>query len=192
LIANTPNPNGILPYDIIGSYINNFYYMILTFTTVGYGDFSIHNTFTNNSGVSGPLPLFYPIFIVQFLMEFFGMCIFGYFIGTMKQNLVMEEENILNLQKEEIMIWITKLQKSTNKINNQQDCLLQFRECLTEFWTENPCIVLKYEYFNDLPSVLKRNVMQALFNPYRKMFNLLFDHTEESFYIDFLKCSFQK
>lgn len=166
--------------------------MILTFTTVGYGDFSIYNTFTSNSGVSTPLPLFYPLFIVQFLMEFFGMCIFGYFIGTMKQNLVMEEENIMNVQKEEIMIWITKLQKSTMNINNQQDCLLQFRECLTEFWTENPSIVLNYEYFTDLPSVLKRNVMQALFNPYRKRFNLLFEQTEESFYIDFLKHSFQK
>ena len=168
--------------------------MILTFTTVGYGDISLYRTFTSETGDDNlnQLALYVPVFIIQFIMEFLGMCIFGYFLGTMRQNLSLKEENIIKQYKEDIFIWITKLQKSRFGVYQNDKCLHDIREFLIQFWTKNHSIVLNNEFYSTLPYTLRRNVLEVLFASQKNYFSILFQHTEESFYIDFLSYSFQK
>ena len=184
----------ISPSAIIDSYITNVYFMILTFTTVGYGDISLYRTFTSETGDDNlnQLALYVPVFIIQFIMEFLGMCIFGYFLGTMRQNLSLKEENIIKQYKEDIFIWITKLQKSRFGVYQNDKCLHDIREFLIQFWTKNHSIVLNNEFYSTLPDTLRRNVLEVLFASQKNFFSILFQHTEESFYIDFLSYSFQK
>ena len=184
----------ISPSAIIDSYITNVYFMILTFTTVGYGDISLYRTFTSETGDDNlnQLALYVPVFIIQFIMEFLGMCIFGYFLGTMRQNLSLKEENIIKQFKEDIFIWITKLQKSRFGVYQNDKCLHDIREFLIQFWTKNHSIVLNNEFYSTLPDTLRRNVLEVLFASQKNFFSILFQHTEESFYIDFLSYSFQK
>ena len=184
----------ISPSAIIDSYITNVYFMILTFTTVGYGDISLYKTFTMGTGDNNvnQLALYVPVFIIQFIMEFLGMCIFGYFLGTMRQNLSLKEENIIKQFKEDIFIWITKLQKSRFGVYQNDKCLHDIREFLIQFWTKNHSIVLNNEFYSTLPDTLRRNVLEVLFASQKNFFSILFQHTEESFYKDFLSYSIQK
>ena len=184
----------ISPSAIIDSYITNVYFMILTFTTVGYGDISLYRTFTSETGDDNlnQLALYVPVFIIQFIMEFLGMCIFGYFLGTMRQNLSLKEENIIKQFKEDIFIWITKLQKSRFGVYQNDKCLHDIREFLIQFWTKNHNIVLNNEFYSTLPYTLRRNVLEVLFASQKNYFSILFQHTEESFYKDFLSYSIQK
>ena len=180
------------PFLIINDYMANFYYVIVTFTTVGYGDISIWNTFTSytysiNNIPTNNLSSNRILFFVQYLMEFLGICVFGYFIGTMRQNLAVDEQNIIRQTKEIINIWITKLRKTTQDVTENNQILLKTREFLFEYWIKNPSLVMKFSFYEDLPTCLRRSVMGTILNSHRTNFAIFFDNTEASFYIDFLK-----
>ena len=61
--------NGIQIYDFTSVYISAFYWVITTFTSVGYGDIVGSNDYEN---------------LYQMLVEMVGICFFGYMIGILQ------------------------------------------------------------------------------------------------------------
>ena len=98
-------------------YIKSVYWVITTLTTVGYGDYK------------GYTPVEY---LVQMSVEFMGIGIFSYLMGSIN-NLIGSEETfqeMIDERIENIELWLRKLEKARPKnfSKNLYDSIKEYTE----------------------------------------------------------------
>ena len=76
IFANHDNgsPDSIQETDFRSTYISSLYWVITTFTSIGYGDICGKTKIEN---------------LFQILVEMVGMCFFGYMMGTFQQMILI-------------------------------------------------------------------------------------------------------
>ena len=94
--------NGVLvDTEFFDIYIAAFYWIITTFTSVGYGDIFGNEPYEN---------------LYQMVVEMVGICFFSYMIGTV-QSLIqgITEEDFQTQQEEKLDHWLMSLDKAVEQ-----------------------------------------------------------------------------
>lgn len=152
----------------IDVYIAAIYWVMSTFTTVGYGDF------TGNTSQ-------------EYLFQMFSKCIgigfFGYIIGNINFLLgqIDSIDELEEEQDEKNNLWLLKLGRA-----NQSKCLTNdyFDNILTFFtlqWNLDYKNLRENEFFNQLKPRLQKEIADISFEPVFRLFEGFFDGLDQGF-----------
>ncbi|CAI2363314.1 unnamed protein product [Moneuplotes crassus] len=149
-------------------YIAGIYWVVTTFTTVGYGDFSGN---TNQE------------YILQMSVKFIGIGFFGYIIGNINF-LIGQVDSIEELEEEkdeQNNLWLIRLARANaSKVltNDYYEHILSF---FTTYWNLDYYLLRENEFFNQLKPRLQKEVANICFEPVYNRFEGFFSGLEESF-----------
>jgi hypothetical protein len=154
-LIEDPNNNSHL-------YIGGLYWVMTTFTTVGYGDFT---GYTNEE------------YMFMMLTQFMGIGFFGYIIGNIN-SMVIQIDSIDEMKKEEeerINIWLMKL----GRINSNKALSSTYYDHINwfyqNFWNMDFWKIKENEFYNQLKPRLRSEVddiwFQAVYDRFEGFFN---------------------
>ncbi|CAI2372657.1 unnamed protein product [Moneuplotes crassus] len=149
-------------------YIGSVYFIIATFSTVGYGDVT---------GVtSGEL-------IFQLIIEFAGVCIFGFITGNIGE-LFVSSESIFQLKEkkiDEVNFWLLQLQRAQSAKILHVDYFNHINNFYTICWDKDFGEIEKSEFYKQLKPKLQNELCDSLFDLLYNEFSSFFDQLETDF-----------
>ena len=94
--------NGKDIFDNFDLYIDSFYFILTTITTVGYGDYSGYNS---------------DEYLFSMFVEFVGLSFFSFLMGSINTMLsgTQRFEDLINQRLEELDMWMRKLELASKK-----------------------------------------------------------------------------
>ena len=157
--------NDMSNFDV---YIAAIYWVMSTFTTVGYGDFS------GNSSQE---------YIFQMITIFIGIGFFGYIIGNINF-LIGQVDSIDELQEEREEInnlWLIKLGRANSSKTLTNDYYDHITSFMTMYWNLDYVNLRQNEFFNQLKPRLQKEIGDICFEPVYNRFEGFFEGLENGF-----------
>lgn len=166
--------------DFKSIYITSFYWVIMTFTSVGYGD------------VTGSTILEY---VYQVVVMMVGICFFGYMTGTFQQ-LLSDFNDVEPVQEyqEELDQWLINLNHAVRDRDVSAWTYSAIREFHSCNFYKNTDAILHTQLFQNLKPRMKKLVLDLIFKPYYKIFEtalkgcqiefmrMIFEHCQYEYY----------
>jgi hypothetical protein len=169
---------GIQEADFISYLITAVYWVITTFTSVGYGD------------ILGSTPSEYAYVM---LVEMVGICFFGYMIGTFQQLILgLGHVDHFTVQQEALDLWLMKLDKATL----ERDLISSVYKCVTDNYTfkfKNDAMIIQHtEFFQQLKPRLQKECLDRIFKNFYVKLKHPFENCDDGFKREVIaKCEFR-
>eukprot|EP00347_Sterkiella_histriomuscorum_P022982 403336404 len=156
-------------------YIKSLYYILTSFATVGFGDFS--------AGLNSDQCLFvicYMMFLQQ-MFSFFSMQFRSQFAGA---EIISNPQQMLDEKKGELELLFMKISKLENtgkfKRNVVKQALLDIELSFKYYFKS----IKQDSFYQLLPPRLKQKLMIELYKPYLQKFSYFFEDQERQYYAD--------
>lgn len=148
-------------------YTSSVYWVIASFTSVGYGDIKGHTTVE---------------YLYQILVEMIGIGFYGYMIGTF-QNLFrdIQTKDHFNDQQQQIDHWLISLDKARKNQHLPYLILEGVRSFHSMKFRYDAMKIQHTEIFKILKPRLKIQVLDQIFNDYYKIFEFVFEDCDNEF-----------
>lgn len=144
-------------YDFfITIYINAFYFILTTITTVGYGDI------TGNTLVE---------FIFSMIVEFFGLSFFSLMSGTVGVMFSGNQsfESLINQRMEQLDLWLLRLENCNKEEKIPNHLYHSIKEFIQDaFVYDYNLIIEEFDFYNQLPSHLQNKISESLFKTFKQ------------------------
>ena len=155
-------------------YMRSVYFVITTFTSVGYGDFK----------PTTDIEICYVIF-----MHFAGFAFFAYFVGNVTAIVADLEtkKNFQTIRQDKLSIWLMRLANANTlrkfpiQLSNEIEDLYKY------LWCQETKFLNDFGIVSKMPFNLKKQVLNHMFDDFRQFYSQLFVHCEESFFYEFIQ-----
>lgn len=130
-------------YDNVGTiFVNSFYFISQTITTVGYGDVC------GNTGQE---------FAFAMCVEFVGLTFFSYLTGTISVMFVGNQsfDTLINAKMDQLDLWLLRLEFCNREEKIPNRLYLEIREYIQDALVyDYNLIIEEYPFYNELPASL--------------------------------------
>ena len=158
-----------------GEYVDNFtiyvasiYWVMTTFTTVGYGD------------ISGNTELEY---FYQMIVEIIGIGFFAYLMGNIN-SLIVQTDSIYELKaarEEELELWLIRLDKAVKQKVLMNDYFQHITKFHSSSWDKSLIRLKREELFQKLKPQMQYELIDYLFKEFFDAFKFFFEGLEHGF-----------
>ena len=135
------NDPSLISYDFQWEiYVNAFYFVMTTITTVGYGDFVGHTTYE---------------YIFSMCVEFIGLSFFSFLTGVVKEMFSDNQsfENLINARMEQLDLWLLRLETCNKEQQIPNKLYHSIKEFIQDaFVYDFNLIIEEFNFYNELPA----------------------------------------
>ena len=154
---------GLLDYTLSTKYITAFYWVMVTLTTVGYGDiygFTVQE------------------YIFTMIVEFTGIAFFSFIMGSINNVLfVNENPNMKEYQMERFDIWMVKIDTVRAEKPLSNIMYSQVKQFITEAYNYDHTKLIKgFEFLEQLKPSLRSRLIYELFPKFFQLFSHVFEY----------------
>ena len=149
-------------------YIASLYWVMTTFTTVGYGDIAGH---ANNE------------YLYQMLVEIIGIGFFAYLMGNIN-SLFVQVDSIYELKaakEEELELWLIRLDKSVKQKVLLNEYFTHIQKFFSAQWDKNFHSLKNEEFFWKMKPQLQNELIDYLFKDFLDFFKFFFEGLQIGF-----------
>ena len=168
---------GLLPNgdDLLGEdpnegdiYRASVYFVITTFTTIGYGDVKASNTGE---------------YLFGCLVMMFGVGFFSYIISNISSIIVQDDSisELKELYEKNMNLWLIKLNKANKDVTMTSDYFLDSGKFFMAVWDKDHKKLLNDELFTQLKPRLQTKLSDILYENVYEMFTIFFKDLEKGF-----------
>lgn len=143
-------------------YVNAFYFILTTITTVGYGD--ITGSTTNE-------------YIFSMCVEFIGLTFFSFLTGTISVMFSGDQsfESLINARMEELDLWLLRLENCNSEEKIPNKLYHSIKEFIQDaFVYDFNLIIEEFNFYNELPASIQNLISESLFKTFKNHFNSFF------------------
>ena len=150
-------------------YINAFYFILTTITTVGYGDISGSTTAE---------------YLFSMCVEFIGLTFFSFLTGTISVMFSGDQsfESLINARMEELDLWLLRLENCNKEEKIPNKLYHSIKEFIQDaFVYDFNLIIEEFSFYNELPASIQNQISESLFKTFKNQFNNFFLNTDIGF-----------
>lgn len=150
-------------------YINAFYFILTTITTVGYGDISGSTTAE---------------YLFSMAVEFIGLTFFSFLTGTISVMFSGDQsfESLINARMEELDLWLLRLENCNKEEKIPNKLYHSIKEFIQDaFVYDFNLIIEEFSFYNELPASIQNQISESLFKTFKNQFNNFFLNTDIGF-----------
>ena len=146
-------------------YIRSLYFVIATFTSVGYGEF----TPTTEAEIC------YVIF-----MQFTGFAYFAYFVGNVTAIVadLDKKKNFQTIRQERLSIWLLRLANSNPLRKFPPQILNEIEDLYRFLWSNETSFLSDFGMIQKMPYKLRKQVLDHMFSDFVNFFSNFFVNCE--------------
>ncbi|CDW83271.1 UNKNOWN [Stylonychia lemnae] len=148
-------------------YLCGLYTTLVTFVTVGYGDFSATTTYEC---------------IIFMSLELAGISVFSLMIRTVQNFMSNHSQAILSDKQDGLETWLIALnRKSKNTQVIRPRDIRSIQRFFEVYYRRSPLYYFDTEFYNDLSIQAKNKLVKTITKPYKKMFKFFFEDLDHSY-----------
>jgi len=150
-------------------YVNAFYFILTTITTVGYGD--INGTTTAE-------------LLFSMCVEFVGLTFFSFLTGTISVMFSGNQsfESLINTRMEQLDLWLLRLENCNPDDKIPNELYFDIKEFIEDaFVYDYNLIIEEFDFYNELPAQIQNSISESLFKTFKQQFSQFFMNTDVGF-----------
>jgi hypothetical protein len=150
-------------------YVNAFYFILTTITTVGYGDISGSTTYE---------------YLFSMCVEFIGLTFFSFLTGTISVMFSGDQsfESLINARMEELDLWLLRLENCNKEEKIPNKLYHSIKEFIQDaFVYDFNLIIEEFSFYTELPASIQNQISESLFKTFKQNFNSFFLNTDIGF-----------